>query len=80
MKKSTSKTSLAFFSEHSFQSEKMELLPPISSYNRYFFRFKDLNESKLLSERIFIVGSWTEKTGIHCRLTTIFILFLIPIY
>ena len=41
------------FLKYGFQSEKCELVPPASVNIQYSFCFKDLDKSKLLSERVF---------------------------
>ena len=73
MKKSVSKTSFAFFSEHGFRSEKLELLPHFLSYTQYFFLVLKVSvRVNFCPDGFFIVGSSAEKSGIYCRQITVF--------
>ncbi len=67
MKTSISKLLNRFSQNMVFRSEKLKSLPHDSRYNQYSFYCKALNESKLLSHQIFVVGSWIEIIGIGCR-------------
>ena len=76
-KNSVPKISFAFFSEHGFQSEKLELLPHILSYTQYFFFVLKVSvRGNFLPTSFFKIDSWAEKSGIYCRQTTVFYAFL----
>ncbi len=50
-----------------FPIRKLELLPPISSYNQYFLVLKVSMRVNFYPNGFFIVGSWAEKSWIYCR-------------
>jgi len=52
-KKSISKFIYRFSQNMVFKQKKLPLVPPVSVNIQYFFCFKGLDESKILSERIF---------------------------
>ncbi len=72
-KKNFWKICLSFFSKHCFESEKLELLRPISSYNQYFFVVVKVSMRRNFSSTSFFkFDSWAEKNGIYCRRITVF--------